>query len=132
MLNNVMLNGRLVGDPELKATKSGDKYTKFRLAVERNFLQNGKRECDFIDVVAWRTTAEIVTKHFTKGDGIIVVGELRTREYSDKDGNKRKVVEVVASGINFPIGTAQKKPTKKESASDDFDEIPSEFDIIPL
>lgn len=102
MLNVVALLGRLTADPELKMTTNGTAVTTFALAVNRNFVgQNGERQADFIDIVAWRTTAEFVTKYFKKGQMMALQGSLQTRTYEDKQGNKRKVTEVVADSVYF-------------------------------
>ena len=102
MLNVVALLGRLTADPELKTTTNGNMVTTFTLAVNRSFVgQNGERQADFIDVVAWRATAEFVTKYFKKGQMMALQGSLQTRTYEDKQGNKRKVTEVVADSVHF-------------------------------
>ena len=102
MLNVVALLGRLTADPELKTTTNGNIVTTFTLAVNRSFVgQNGERQADFIDIVAWRATAEFVTKYFKKGQMMALQGSLQTRTYEDKQGNKRKVTEVVADSVHF-------------------------------
>ena len=102
MLNKIFLMGRLTRDPELRRTASGTAVTSFSLAVDRDFKsQNGEKETDFIDVVAWRSTAEFVSKYFTKGRMAIVEGRLQLREYTDRDGNKRRAAEVVADNVYF-------------------------------
>lgn len=102
MLNIAALQGRLVSDPELRHTQGGTAVCAFRIAVDRNFTDNsGKRQADFIAVVAWRGTAEIVCKHFRKGQMIALSGRIQTRNYEDKNGNKRTAVEVVADSVNF-------------------------------
>ena len=102
MLNKIFLMGRLTRDPELRRTQSGTPVTSFSLAVDRDFKsQNGEKETDFIDVVAWRNTAEFVSKYFTKGRMAIVEGRLQLRDYTDRDGNKRRAAEVVADNVYF-------------------------------
>ena len=102
MLNHIVLMGRLARDPELRRTQSGVSVTSFRLACDRDFKsQSGEKETDWIDVVAWRNTAEFVSKYFQKGRMAIVEGRLQTRDWTDKDGNKRTAVEVVADNIYF-------------------------------
>lgn len=102
MLNIVALMGRLTEDPELKYTPNNTPVTAFSLAVERSIVpKRQERKTDFIPVVAWRGTAEFVCKHFVKGQMIAVSGALQTRSYTDKQGNKRNVVEVVARETNF-------------------------------
>ena len=102
MLNKVFIMGRLTRDPELRRTQSGTAVTSFSLAVDRDFKsQSGEKETDFIDVVAWRSTAEFVAKYFTKGRMAVVEGRLQIREWKDKDGNNRRSAEVVADNIYF-------------------------------
>lgn len=102
MINRVILMGRLVADPELKTTNTGISVTSFRIAVDRNYVKAGEqRETDFIDVVAWRSSAEFVCKHFNKGSLIAVDGQLQTRQYQTKDGQNRTAVEVVADNVSF-------------------------------
>ena len=102
MLNRVILMGRLARDPELRRTQSGVSVTSFRLACSRDCKpQGGEAETDGIDVVAWRNTAEFVSKYFAKGRMAIVEGRLQTRDWTDKDGNKRTAVEVVADNVYF-------------------------------
>lgn len=102
MLNCAVLMGRLVADPELRTTTNGTSVTSFRIAVDRNFVRQGEeRQADFIDIVAWRQTAEFVTRYFHKGSMIAVQGSIQTRNYEDKNGNKRTAVEVVADNVSF-------------------------------
>ena len=102
MLNKVILMGRLTADPELRHTPSGTSVTSFSLAVNRSFSRSGEQaQTDFIDVVAWSGTAEFVSKWFTKGLQVAVCGRLQTRTWEDKQGNKRKAVEVVAEEVHF-------------------------------
>ena len=102
MLNKVILMGRLTRDPELRRTGSGTAVTGFSLAVDRDFKgQNGEKETEFIDVVAWRNTAEFVSKYFTKGRMAVVEGRLQVRDWTDKDGNKRRSTEVIAESVYF-------------------------------
>ena len=102
MLNKIFIMGRLTRDPELRRTQSGTPVTSFSLAVDRDFKsQSGEKETDFIDVVAWRSTAEFVAKYFTKGRMAVVEGRLQMRDWTDKDGNKRRSAEVVADNVYF-------------------------------
>lgn len=102
MLNVAVLMGRLVADPELRTTPNGISVTSFTVAVERDYVSSGQqRQTDFIDVVAWRKTAEFVTKYFHKGSMIAIQGSIQTRTYEDKNGNKRKAVEVLAESVSF-------------------------------
>ena len=104
MLNHIVLMGRLTRDPELRRTGSGIPVASFSLAVDRDFGSNretGEKETDFIDIVAWRSTAEFVSKYFTKGRMAVVSGRLQIRSWQDKDGNKRRSAEVVADNVYF-------------------------------
>ena len=103
MLNRIIIMGRLVRDPELRTTQSGTSVTSFTLAVDRDFKsrESGEKGTDFIDVVAWRQTAEFVCKYFTKGRMAIAEGRLQIREWKDKDGNNRRTAEVVAENVYF-------------------------------
>ncbi len=102
MLNKIFIMGRLTRDPELRRTQSGTAVTSFTLAVDRDFKsQSGEKETDFIDVVAWRATAEFAAKYFTKGRMAIVEGRLQIRPWTDKEGNSRRSAEVVADNIYF-------------------------------
>lgn len=103
MLNKIVIMGRLTHDPEMRQTGSGTSVTSFSLAVERDYSgrDGGEKQTDFIDVVAWRHTAEFVSKYFAKGDMAAVVGRLQIRDWTDKDGNKRRSAEVVADSVYF-------------------------------
>ena len=103
MLNHITIMGRLTRDPELRRTGSGIAVASFTLAVDRDFGKNdnGERETDFIDCVAWRQTGEFVSKYFTKGRMAVVSGRLQIRSWTDKDGNKRRTAEVVADNVYF-------------------------------
>lgn len=103
MLNHIVLMGRLTRDPELRRTGSGLAVVSFSLAVDRDFgnRETGDRETDFIDIVAWRNTAEFVSKYFTKGRMAVVSGRLQIRNWTDKEGNKRRSAEVVADNVYF-------------------------------
>ena len=103
MLNRIIVMGRLVRDPELRTTQSGISVTSFTLAVDRDFKSrdSGEKSTDFIDVVAWRQTAEFVCKYFGKGRMAIAEGRLQIREWKDRDGNNRRSAEVVADNVYF-------------------------------
>ena len=102
MLNKIILMGRLTRDPELRRTGTGTAVTSFSLAVDRDFKsQSGEKETDFIDIVAWRSTAEFVSKYFTKGRMAVVEGRLQIRDWTDKDGGKLRSAEVVADNVYF-------------------------------
>lgn len=109
MLNIVALMGRLVAEPELRHTPSGVATCTFRIAVDRSYSKDGERKADFIDIVTWRQTAEFVCKYFHKGNMIAVNGSIQTRNYEDKNGNKRTAFEVVAEGVHF-ASTAREAP----------------------
>ena len=114
MLNHIVLMGRLTKDPELRRTGSGIAVASFSLAVERDFgnRESGEKETDFIDIVAWRSTAEFVAKYFTKGRMAAVSGRLQIRSWTDKDGGKRRSAEVVADNVYFA-------DSRRQSDSDD-------------
>ena len=103
MLNHIVIMGRLTRDPELRRTASGVAVTSFTVAVDRDFgkNENGEKETDFIDCVAWRQTGEFVAKYFQKGRMAVVSGRLQIRPWTDKDGNKRRTAEVVADNVYF-------------------------------
>ncbi len=101
MLNSVIIMGRLTADPELRTTPNGLSVTSFTVAVDRNYKSGDERQTDFISVVAWRGTADFVTRFFKKGQMIAVQGSLQVRNYEDKNGNKRTAYEVVADNVSF-------------------------------
>ena len=114
MLNKIILMGRLTRDPELRRTQSGTAVTSFSIACDRDFKsQSGEKETDFIDVVAWRSTAEFVSKYFTKGRMAIVEGRLQIRDWTDNNGSKRRSAEVIADNIYFG-------DSKRDSAPSDY------------
>ena len=120
MLNVAILMGRLTADPELRHTPSDIPVTVFTLAVDRSFVKSGEeRKADFIDVVAWRSTAEFVCKYFRKGQLVAVHGSIQTRSYTDKDGNKRKAFEIVATDVNF-TGSKQNGNTTEAAQKTDY------------
>ena len=119
MVNCAVIMGRLVADPELRSTASGVSVTSFTVAVDRRFAnKDEEKQADFIDVVAWRQTADFVCKYFKKGSMIAVQGSIQTRTYEDKDSNKRKAVEIVADNVSF-CGS------KSDSAKTDNDTNPT-------
>ena len=103
MLNHITLMGRLTRDPELRYTQSGTPVASFSLAVDRDFgsRDGGERQTDFIDIVAWRQTAEFVSKYLAKGRMAVVSGRLQIRDWQDREGNKRRSAEVVADNVYF-------------------------------
>lgn len=117
MLNKIILMGRLTKDPELRRTNSGTPVASFSIAVDRDFKsQSGEKETDFIDIVAWRSTAEFVSKYFTKGRMAVVEGRLQIRDWNAQDGTKRRTAEVVADNVYFG-------DTKKEAQQNNFDAL---------
>ena len=117
-INISILMGRLTADPEARTTPGGASVTNFTIAVDRGYQKAGEeRKADFIDVVAWRNTADFICKYFKKGSMIVVQGELQTRMYEDKNGNKRKAVEVVASNVNFGESKASNNSTSAPAAN---------------
>lgn len=109
MLNRTIIMGRLTRDPELRRTQSGTAVASFSLAVERDFKdKDGSRQTDWLDCVAWKGTAEFISRYFSKGRMAVVDGRLQTRSYEDKNGSKRKAVEVVADSVYF--GDSKKDP----------------------
>lgn len=117
MLNRITVMGRLTRDPELRKTNSGLSCANFSLAVERDIAdsQTGKRETDFIDCVAWRATADFVSKYFQKGSMAVVSGRLQIRTWQDKNGNNRRTAEIVTDNIYFG---SSKKDSQGSAASD--------------
>lgn len=102
MLNKIFIMGRLTRDPELRRTQSGTAVASFSLAVDRDYKNaDGTKETDFIDIVAWRSSAEFVSKYFAKGRMAVVEGRLQMRDWQDRDGNKRRSAEVVADNVYF-------------------------------
>ena len=124
MLNRVILMGRLVADPELRKTQGGTSVAAARIAVDRDFKDaGGDRQADFIDIVAWRGTAEMLCKYFTKGRMLALEGRLQIRPWTDKDGRKRTAAEVVADSIWF---ADSKKTSEPSAGGQDFREIPED------
>ena len=132
MLNHIVIMGRLTRDPELRRTGSGIAVASFTLAVDRDFTKGEEKEVDFIDCVAWRGTGEFVSKHFTKGSMAVVSGRLQIRNWTDKDGNKRRSAEIVADNVYFggsknaaTTGNVPADPAQNFAMLDDDDaEIP--------
>lgn len=119
MLNTVVIMGRLTHSPEVKTLNDTDiKVTRFCLAVERDLAINGVRKSDFIDCVAWRNTAEFIQKYFNKGSPIIVEGRIETRQYEDKQGNKRKAFEVNVKNVNFCAFKKEETQSKDKEETD--------------
>ncbi len=110
-LNRIDIMGRLTRDPELRYTAQGTPVTSFTLAVDRDYQTGGsERQTDFIDVVAWKATAEFVSKYFSKGSMAVITGRLQIRDWEDKNGNKRRSAEVIADSVYF--GESRKRDTE--------------------
>ena len=141
MLNKIIIMGRLTRDPELRRTGSGTAVTSFSMACDRDFKsQSGDKETDFIEVVAWKNTAEFVSKYFSKGRMAVVEGRLQIRDWTDKDGGKRRSAEVVADNVYFADSKrSESNDNQKENfnalsgrLSDDFVPIIEEDGEIPF
>ena len=121
MLNKTILMGRLTHDPELKKTPNDVSVATFTLAVERDYgKKDEKRETDFLDIVAWRHTADFVSKYFTKGQLVAIEGRIQTRTYEDKEQKKRKVWEIIADSVHFAESKKNGGDTSADSAPPDF------------
>ena len=117
MLNKVVIMGRLVAEPELKTTGTGISVCSFCVAVDRNYVKQGtERQTDFINVVAWRQTAEFLCRYFAKGQLVALDGSLQSRTYQDRDGNNRSVTEVIADNIYFTGDKKQSSGTQTATA----------------
>lgn len=131
--NKVILIGNMVADPELKKTQSGTSVCSFKIAVGRRFKSEGQPEADFIDIVAWRVTAEFVARYFTKGKPILVCGQLQVRQWTDNNGQKRYKTEVVADECTFV--ESKKNDSQTDNApsyggdQNGFEELPQEDDL---
>ena len=141
MLNKIIIMGRFTRDPELRRTGSGTAVTSFSLACDRDFKsQSGEKETDFIEVVAWKNTAEFVSKYFSKGRMAVVEGRLQIRDWTDKDGGKRRSAEVVADNVYFADSKrSESNDNQKENfnalsgrLSDDFVPISEEDGELPF
>lgn len=139
MINMVALMGRLTYEPELKSTPSGVSVLRFQVACDRNYQAKGQdRQADFVDCVAWRQTAEFISKYFHKGSMIAVEGTIQTENYTDKNGNKRKQTEVLANQASFCGSKEQNAPTNNPAPAyasadtTDFEEIATDDDDLPF
>ena len=132
MLNKIVIMGRLTRDPELRRTGSGTAVTSFSLACDRDFKsQSGDKETDFIEVVAWKNTAEFVSKYFSKGRMAVVEGRLQIRDWTDKSGNKRTTAEVVADNVYF---ADSKRSESNENQKENFNALSGRLsdDFVPI
>ncbi len=136
MLNQCIVMGRLTRDPEIRTTPSGTNVATFTVACERDYKgQDGEKAADFIEIVAWRNTADFVGKYFSKGRMAVIKGRLETRSYEDKNGVKRKIAEIIADSVYFgdskPAGEANQQPAQMQQnafsqmgTAEDIPEIP--------
>ena len=130
MLNRIIVMGRMTRDPELRRTNSGTAVASFTVAVNRDFKsQSGEKETDFIDVVAWRNTAEFVSKYFSKGRMAVVEGRLQLRDWTDKDGNKRRTAEIVADSVYFGDSKRDGGDMVQSEPQGGFNEIEDDGDL---
>ena len=132
MLNKVVIMGRFTKDPELRRTGSGTAVTSFSMACDRDFKsQSGDKETDFIEVVAWKNTAEFVSKYFSKGRMAVVEGRLQIRDWTDKAGNKRTTAEVVAENVYF---ADSKRSESNENQKENFNALSGRLsdDFVPI
>ena len=139
MLNQITIAGRLTRDPELRHTANGTAVASFALAVDRDYTSKdgGERETDFVDVVAWRGTAEFVCKYFTKGQAAIVSGRLQIRPWTDDNGNKRRSAEIVAEHVYFggskkEGGSAAPQASAPAGTAPALEELPKDDDGLPF
>ncbi len=137
-MNVAILMGRLTAEPELRHTANNIPVTSFTLAIDRRFRTGEERQTDFINIVAWRQTAEFVSKYFRKGQLVAVEGTIQTRRYQDKDGNNRTAFEVVASNVHFAErkdagqragADAAAAPSFSNADTNDFSEIAGDEDL---
>ena len=130
MVNLVSLMGRMVADAELRATTDGKSVTSFTVAVERDYVKSGEeRQTDFINIVAWRNTAEFISRNFHKGDMIAIVGSIQVRNFTDKNGNKRYATEVLAEKVSFCGGKKESSPNLSVTPGNDFEEVGNDDDL---
>lgn len=129
MLNVAVITGRLTADPELRHTPNDIAVTSFSVAVTRSYARSGEeRQTDFIDVVAWRGTAEFICKYFKKGQIIAIEGSIQTRNYEDKEGKKRKAVEIVANNAHFVESKRSMSEVAVNSHENIIDETPVAYE----
>lgn len=145
MYNRAIIVGRLTADPELRQTPNGISVTSFSVACDRRYSKGAERQTDFLDITAWRSTAEFICRYFSKGKPILVEGSIQVRSYQDKDGNNRRAWEIVADNVSFveskgassgpaPSGEAPARPQEPAPAYssgsvEDFAEIDDDGDL---
>lgn len=133
MLNHIVLQGRLTRDPELRYTQSQTPVASFTLACDRDYQQGGsERQTDFIDCTAWRQTAEFVSKYFAKGSMAVVSGRLQIRDWTDREGNKRRSAEVVADNIYFGESKRRDGEPLADVSTTSFQEIADDDGELPF
>ena len=132
MLNKISLMGRMTRDPELRHTQSGIAVASFALAVERQKSQDGSKQTDFIDCTAWRNTAEFAAKYFTKGRMAVVAGRLQIRDWTDKEGNKRRSPQVVVEELYFADSKRDAAQAEPVTPENQFSELPDEDGELPF
>lgn len=133
MLNRIVIQGRLCADPELRRTNSGTPVTTVNVAVDRDFKnQDGSRDTDFIPIVAWKGTGEMLAKYFTKGRMIVVDGRLQIRGWTDKDGNKRRTAEIVANNVYFGDAKRDDSAPAQSEPQGGFSEMDEDDSELPF
>lgn len=138
MLNHITAAGRLTKDPELRRTQNGVAVASFTIACDRDIKDaSGNKQTDFIDCVAWRNTAEFVDKYLTRGSMVIVSGRLQLREWTDKNGNKRRNAEILSESVYFgdskrAVENIEKNETKGSAQTVDFDQVEIDDDELPF
>ena len=138
MLNHITAAGRLTKDPELRRTQNGVAVASFTIACDRDIKDaSGNKQTDFIDCVAWRSTAEFVDKYLTRGRMVIISGRLQMREWTDKSGAKRKNAEILAENVYFADSkraaeNTEKNETKESAHTVDFDQVEIDDDELPF
>lgn len=128
MLNHIIIMGRLTRDPELRRTNSGVAVASFTVACDRDYGKDGDKQTDFIDCVAWRNTAEFVSKYFAKGRMIVVDGRLELRDWTDKDGNKRRNAEINVTSAYF--GDSKKENDNSQMAAASYQPPANNFAVV--
>lgn len=138
MLNHITAAGRLTKDPELRRTQNGVAVASFTVACDRDIKDaSGNKQTDFIDCVAWRSTAEFIDKYLTRGRMVIVSGRLQMREWTDKNGNKRRNAEILAENVYFAdskraVENTEKNEMKEAAQTVDFDQVEIDNDELPF
>lgn len=129
MMNNVVLMGRLVADPEIRTTSTGKSVANFRIAVDRPYSKSGDKQADFITIVAWEKTADFISRYFSKGSMIAIQGSIQTRSYEDSSGSKRTATEVLAREVSFCGDKKDASSAPTSMSAPDFEEIGDDEDL---